>query len=309
MASRNYCFTSYLVPTPDKEFIQYMIYQMEKCPTTQKEHYQGYVEFTKPFKMAGVKKLFKDNTIHLEKRRGTQQQAIDYCRKLQSRMGEPVQFGDPAKQGKRNDLQEVVDRIQKKRPLREIVEECTSQYIKYSRGIEKAMAILSDVPVFQKITVYYIWGFPGTGKTRACYEYDSDLYRALKMEAHTTPWFDNYTGQKTILFDDYRGGYRYDLFLELLDGYKMQLQVKGGTTIKNWNTVLITSNLSIDQLYPKRGLSPELKRRITKIIQCKEGDTYSDIRGQMYDASPVTPNGSQEFDWETQKVIVLKDKK
>ena len=46
--------------------MRYVIWQVEKAPTTDKKHVQGYVEFPKPKKIAGIKTLFNDNTMHIE---------------------------------------------------------------------------------------------------------------------------------------------------------------------------------------------------------------------------------------------------
>lgn len=68
-----------------------LVFQLEKCPETQRKHLQGYCEIPKRKRIAGWKKLFKDKTMHLEKRMGTQQQAIVYCNKSKTAL-EGTQF-------------------------------------------------------------------------------------------------------------------------------------------------------------------------------------------------------------------------
>jgi len=73
---RNYCFTSYSFPnspTIDVKDVKYYIYQLEKCPTTGNMHFQGYIELTKVMRFTALKKIFNDNTLHIEPRKGTQQ--------------------------------------------------------------------------------------------------------------------------------------------------------------------------------------------------------------------------------------------
>lgn len=79
--NRNYCFTAWQLPVWNPEVMKYMIYGKEICPTTGRLHYQGYVELKSPSRVVACKKYFKDNTIHLEKRKGTRDQAITYCKK------------------------------------------------------------------------------------------------------------------------------------------------------------------------------------------------------------------------------------
>jgi len=85
--SKYWCFTAFNEPSvqilmgkTDPE-IEYCTYQQEQCPGTGRLHWQGYIEFQKKIKRDAVKKILCDLTLHLEKRKGTQQEAIAYCQK------------------------------------------------------------------------------------------------------------------------------------------------------------------------------------------------------------------------------------
>lgn len=54
-------------------------------------HIQAYVEFTGRKRLTRIKKLFP--TAHAEIRRGTQQEALNYFRKQETRISGPVSFG------------------------------------------------------------------------------------------------------------------------------------------------------------------------------------------------------------------------
>lgn len=102
--------------------LSYIIVGKEVCPDTKKEHYQGYVECRASMRLARMKVLLGEKT-HLEPRKGTQDQAIDYCKKD----GDFTEFGiRQARQGKRNDLANLRDMIKEKKEDHEIVEEITS---------------------------------------------------------------------------------------------------------------------------------------------------------------------------------------
>ena len=108
--SRNYCFTAFTEPKIQLENVKYYIYQEEKCETTHRIHFQGYIELKNKMSLKALKeKVFNDNTIHLEIRKGSQEQAIDYCRKLKTRVGEPNEYGTKARQGSRTDLDEMAE--------------------------------------------------------------------------------------------------------------------------------------------------------------------------------------------------------
>ncbi len=56
-------------------------------------------------------------------------------------------------------------------------------------------------------------------------------------------WFPNYAGQTCILLDDFRCGWcSLTYLLQLLDGYPMQVQTKGGFVQRMWTKVIITCN-------------------------------------------------------------------
>ncbi len=83
--SRNWCFTLHDPDPSDLErtelFAQYYCWGREKCPTTGRIHLQGYIELKEGMTIPQVKKKMGLPRIHLESRRGTQLQAIDYCKK------------------------------------------------------------------------------------------------------------------------------------------------------------------------------------------------------------------------------------
>jgi hypothetical protein len=91
----------------DDDDVVYYITQLEKCPTTNRIHGHMYIEFKQKKSMTSIKKLFNDNTINCQIRKGSQQQAIAYCSKVESRLDpsiEPTIYGSPKHAGARNDL-------------------------------------------------------------------------------------------------------------------------------------------------------------------------------------------------------------
>jgi len=89
MASRCHCFTLWLdeFVVPDgAESLRGLVVQKEISPTTGKQHWQGYAEFTKPIRgkqacltlgLEWPKKGSK--SVHFENARGTRSQAAAYC--------------------------------------------------------------------------------------------------------------------------------------------------------------------------------------------------------------------------------------
>lgn len=72
--------------------VKYITWQLEYAPTTYQVHYQGYVEFYSQVNQATVKDWldFRDQgrrgPIHVEGRRGSREEAKNYCHKEESRV-------------------------------------------------------------------------------------------------------------------------------------------------------------------------------------------------------------------------------
>lgn len=77
----------------DETKCHYIIFGRETAPTTGTKHLQGYSEFAKPIRLAGVKKLFGFATMHVEPCRGDAKSNIEYC----SKGGDYVQVGRASK--------------------------------------------------------------------------------------------------------------------------------------------------------------------------------------------------------------------
>ncbi len=103
---RNFVFTSYKCSEVQKAHllamnVGFLVFQLEECPTTRRAHYQGYCELKKQLAFASVKRLLGDPGVHLAKRRGTAEQARDYCKKRKTRVSGPWSIGAISSPGKR----------------------------------------------------------------------------------------------------------------------------------------------------------------------------------------------------------------
>lgn len=72
--------------------ISFVMYGKEVCPDTGRKHLQGYAEFSKQMYMKGIKELFKDEGLHIEKVRDMEA-LIRYNKKE----GDFREYGEPKK--------------------------------------------------------------------------------------------------------------------------------------------------------------------------------------------------------------------
>jgi len=146
---RNVCFTNF---DCEKKYlderIRYLIAQKEICPSTKKEHIQGYVEFDRALTFGQIKTIL-GNSTHIQRRNGNQQQAIRYCQKEESRAKPEykIEIGAPSEQGARNDIHAMNDMALTGSPITDIVAEHPSS-LRYVNNILRLQQFL-DPPVRQ----------------------------------------------------------------------------------------------------------------------------------------------------------------
>lgn len=71
--------------------VRYAIFQLERCDTTGRLHVQGYLEFKGPCRPPAAKRAIGNESAHVEKRRGSRQEARDYARKEETRVCGPFE--------------------------------------------------------------------------------------------------------------------------------------------------------------------------------------------------------------------------
>lgn len=96
-------------------------------------HIQGYIELKKRMTLKSLKKWIGVPTIHWEISKGSAQQNIEYC----SKDNKVFTTGDPMKQGKRNDLESMVDAIKEGVTDQELIEQHTKTFAKYHKFADR----------------------------------------------------------------------------------------------------------------------------------------------------------------------------
>lgn len=241
---------------------RYMCFGYEIAPTTGTPHLQGYTAWDNK-KSADTFKSQISKKLHLIRAHGTAEQNKTYCSKIESKDPSKnpqfLEFGEMPRQGARTDWCVAVEQIKSGTPVEEVVDN-QPQLLPCIRALENYKARQLK-PLSRPVTVYVLWGDAGTGKSRWAYENYPDLYTKPANK-----WYDGYTGQKTILLDDFYGYIPYSELLRVIDRYPFQAEIKGGHVWAQWDTVIITSNKEPELWYKEYGLTPALQRRITKIF-------------------------------------------
>lgn len=242
MTSRHYCFTSFDDEAPTKgSKVRYLVYQWEECPETKKNHWQGYAEFSAPVRLSAAKKELGLTKAHLEKRRGTREQARDYCMKEDSRLDGPYEEGtwSSGGQGKRNDVERVADMVKQGASEKDIAEEHPTTYMRMYRGIRELKNVLTEKRTW-KPNVEVYWGPTGTGKSLIAAECYPNAFRMTDEKG----WWDGYDGHEDVIIDDFRPGWwSLTNMLNLLDRGEMRVPIKCGSKQFVAKNIIITSNI------------------------------------------------------------------
>lgn len=133
-----WCITLFDEPKPTEwipDCIRYYVYQKEQCPETQRIHWQAYFEIYNSVTLDRMKCILQGNP-HCEERKGNQTEAIIYCNKQATRIGDPVRWGTPCKQGERSDLDNLVEAA-KHYPVSMIVEKYGGNALRHINMINR----------------------------------------------------------------------------------------------------------------------------------------------------------------------------
>lgn len=268
--------------------IGYAIRGVEKCPDTGKVHLQGYLEVPKKKTLAGIKNLLEMPTIHLESRKGSQAQAVAYCRKD----GEVVEWGVMMQQGQRSDLEAFRTMIDEGKSAIELAEHNFSTWCKYRRAFDayRELKRCSDARKAPRAKphVEVHWGAAGAGKSKHVAELIGDE-RADWVSATASGFVNGYTGAPVVVFDDFRQtDMEESTFLRLTDRYRTQVNVKGSSMLWTPKKIFFTSNTSPETWWTTSTGSPQVLRRLDVVTHWDGGSPVEAAEVEVVGSDPFT---------------------
>lgn len=310
--ARNYIVTSFNAPPIMRSIfeaedtahkIKYVVWQREQCASTGRKHWQMYIELTRPQRPAFVQKLIGDNTAYVVQRKGTPQQAADYCKKTDTRVAEDDgyygyhEYGESYPAGHRTDIMAIKEAIDNGATI----EEVNNKHWKSARTMQPAIAkarasyaknMGQKIRPLMEVIVYY--GPTRTGKTHTAFTealnlVDQDFDMVHRLERPSTPGkmsFNNYELGKVLIIDEYHDWLHIDQMLSLLDKWPLPIDLKYGSSFACWTRVYITSNLPPREwtFVDKTGSKPPtpehyqaLKARFTHVYYCEEKNKHVEM--------------------------------
>lgn len=281
--SRNWCITVNVDMETEYDALnpelwpncRYFVWQLELASTGQ-VHYQCFLQTFDAVRMTSIKKYDGLERAHIEKKspNSTAEQARDYCKKADSRLDGPWEFGDFTSQGNRTDVASFVDAVKQGKSDRDLIETMPGSFVRFNRSIERIRLAYAQPRNF-KTRVYFFYGQPGNGKSKLAAEL---LENAFWKQPHSIWWDGYFTGD--VIIDDFKGWLPYADLLRLMDRYPLQVQIKGGQVNFAPKNLVITSSV-----IPQNWYSPdkvrfnweEFSRRVDVFIHFPAKDVCEEI--------------------------------
>jgi len=270
--ARGVCLTSYRETDWEQlpVGVQYLAWGDETCPTTGRPHKQAFAYSQTPQRFSWWKANFPKD--HIEQMRGNFRENEKYITKE----GTLRELGErPMLNGDHRAKHAIVARIENgERPMTIAREngELTETIARYHRFWtimyrEITMEKLRSQG-FKPRQVFIHVGAAGVGKSRLIYNEHkfSDIY---VMPRRDGKWFGSYSGQPVVVFNDVRAGDIMSIpdFLNVTDGYPIEVEVKGDFVPWCAEYIYFTSNDTFDLWWPYSSDENRaaVKRRVTEM--------------------------------------------
>lgn len=276
----------------------------DEIATTGTYHTHAYICSKSPIRFRTMQNRFPG--AHIEAATGTSVENREYIRKegkwadtakAETRVeGTFFEFGDLPKETEETapKMHQLVAAVEAGKSTAEIIQENPGFALKGTGIDELRERLLSDHfrQENRAVEVSYLFGATGSGKTRSIFEEHkaADICRITDYGKGGDIRFDSYHGQSVLVLEEFHGQVPIATMLNLLDIYPLMLPARYYDRVACYTTVVITSNLALDKLYPEiQHTKPEtwkaFLRRIHHIIEFRpDGSTIEHKEGLPYES-------------------------
>lgn len=266
--------------TPNGATLDYQCGQMEwgRTPGVNHNgaHWQGYLEFSADVTAIDIIDLFQWPTgdAHLEPRYGSQDDAINYTKKEDTRNEdfEWEEFGTKHTPDAVGAMQQLQRAIVGGARMNQFLHDNNlfSLALRCHKGVERFIQEVENTdesnmkPRPVKVIVYY--GEPRSGKTGTVYR-RHDRKEIFKKGRESSQHWTKYDGHPVLLIDEFGGDdcpINIGMAQEVLDQWPLELKIMYGTKPAKWNTVYLCSNLPPSQWFSRA--PPQIRQSIQERI-------------------------------------------
>ena len=309
----DYGFTREEIIVRCKMFMPEYFCMADEIATTGTPHSHIFIYSKAPLRFSTLKKRFEG--AHIEKAYGSPIENRAYVakegkwadeEKAETKVeGSFYEWGTlPEKEDRGSKLESLVQNISSGMRTIDIVKENPSFALK-TRDVEtlrQMMMIEQNGLVFRKLSVIYIWGKTGVGKTKSIYEENDirSIYRVTNYRNNQV-LFDGYDGEEVLVLEEYHSNIPIGELLNYLDCYPLKLLARYNDRPAMYTKVYITSNISLDQQYiDVQRRMPEVwnafLRRITKCLEFKGHGVVVETPVDIYRKGSATDTTRNPFE-------------
>ena len=235
----------------------------DETATTGTFHTHIFIYSKSPIRFSTVKNRFP--TAHIEKAFGSAKENRDYIRKEgkwaddkkseTSHKGSFYEFGNIPNECEERDpkMYKLLCNVKDGLSTTEIIDETPSFAFKL-----KDIDILREAYLSERyrsenreLTVTYLFGASGTGKTSGIYKKHpaSEICRITDYNGKNGVRFDSYHGQDILVFEEFNSQIPIEKMLNYLDIYPLTLPARYSDRTACYTKVYITSNLPLNEQY------------------------------------------------------------
>lgn len=301
MKSTSYCFTINNYSNADENLLKdlpykYIVYGRE-VGESGTPHLQGYVEFHSKRHFSAVKKLH--TTAHWEIRKGTAQQAAEYCKKDNDFFEDGVISMSKAEQGRKG--KEFWDDVRIRAEAGDIAyikENYPKVWISHRSTLESLYAPTANVIQGELSHEWWV-GDTGTGKSRALWRLYPDHF-----EKPLNKWWDNYRHESVVAIEEWcpSNACTASALKRWADRYPFTGEIKGGTLQRlRPQKIIVLSNYTIEECFPMMQDQDPIKRRF-KVFKFPEDLDAVNMRAHIFhQATPAEATTEPELTAKSQE--------
>lgn len=279
---QNWCVTLFHPEADEKyiplinelpDFLDFIEYGVEKCPTTQKLHLQCNIRCSVRSRAGTIVNKFKKLNNYkcggdgVSPMKGTWEQASAYVKKGAGYIGlwEDDKATHPSygkdlvyhkfgtlpknKSGERNDLKRILKGAEQGMSVYEMIK---SDFITSYQQLQIAKEFVNKyapkAKFIERPNVEVHWGIANSGKS---YAVRKENPNAFVCNLNGDKWLEGYNGESCIIFDDFRGSYLpFNTLLRIIDSYGLAAKVNFGSEQLKANKFVFTSSMHPEDWYP-----------------------------------------------------------
>ena len=225
-------------------------------------HTHIFVYSKSPIRFSTMKSRFP--TAHIESAYGTIRQNRDYITKSgnyettdKAETSVPGTFEESGPipeyaDSKATDINDILEDLQSGKSVVEVIKANPKYALKVRQLEELRQTLLAEdsKQKFRIIEVIYIYGKTNTGKTYSIYK-ENDPKDICRITTYRSSGiiFDEYSGQKCLVFEEFRSQISLAEMLTYLDKYPCRLPARYSDRVARYDKVYIISNLSLFEQY------------------------------------------------------------